>query len=157
MARKLSDQQQAFVDAYLTCFNWRDAARMADYSINSVKYLKQHPGIRAAIREELDNRGLTRDEVLDTLARWFRSDMREAVKVDVDENGKPVAAVDLHAAYASGLIRDATALKQKKGGLVEISMPDKVRVAALVMKAHGIGEGEADAAETEWWKAMDDE
>lgn len=149
----LSQKQQAFLDAYLITWNEREAARRAGYSAKSAYWLRRHPEISRRIREELEKVSITKEEVLKALARLLRSDIGDAIALTKDENGKDVPTVDIARAVESGLITDVQELKMKRGGLVEMKMPDKIRVLTLLARVLGMVEGEASEAEEEWWKA----
>lgn len=79
----MSPQQQAFVEAYLTCWNKTEAARIAGYA---------HPGqqgyrlfknvqIQKAIRQRLTDMAMTADECLVRLADIARGSMAEFVSI----------------------------------------------------------------------------
>ena len=152
----MNKKQQAFLDAYIANgFNQREACRTAGYSTQSGYWLVHRPEIARRVREEYEKLGITKDEVMRSIARLLRSNIADAIELTQDKDGNEIAIVDIKKAVESGLIADVTELKMKRGGLVEMKMADKVRVLNLAMKALGMGEGEVSEAEDEWWSAGD--
>jgi len=77
MAGELREKQRVFVEEYLSCWNASEAARRAGYNGQSNVVgprLLADVRIKAIIRQRLDEKQLTADEVLVRLAEHARAD-----------------------------------------------------------------------------------
>jgi phage terminase small subunit len=96
----LTNKQRVFVEEYLSCWNATEAARRAGFAHPN----KQGPrllvsvGIQAAVRERIQEKAMSADEVLLRLASMARGDMGDFL--DVSSMG---FQIDLNHAKETGL------------------------------------------------------
>lgn len=105
-------KQQAFIDAYLRCFNATDAAVVAGYSPKTATVIGcenlSKPNIRAEIDRRIKERSMSADEVLTRLADIARGDI--AGLMEVSGMG---FSMDMQTAKDKGLTKLIKRVKQK--------------------------------------------
>jgi phage terminase small subunit len=86
MPKGLNAKQQAFVEAYLTCWNETEAARRAGYANpnNNAHRLMVNDGIQAAIQARLVELKMSADEVLTRLAEHARGSLADFLRITGD-------------------------------------------------------------------------
>jgi phage terminase small subunit len=135
MANQLTGKQQAFIDAYLKCYNATEAARKAGYKGNGntlstvgAENLRK-PNIAQEISNRLRASAMSADEVLMRLGEHARSDYKEYLT----ENGK----VDLERLLADDKGHLIKGIKLTKyGNQIEFYGADNA--LALIAKHHGL-------------------
>ena len=82
---KLSNKQEAFIEAYLLCWNATQAGRSAGYSEKSVRAivskLLTKANIQARIQERLTEMKMAADEVLVLLADHARANIKPFIRI----------------------------------------------------------------------------
>jgi len=133
---QLMAQQRKFVDAYLgeAKFNAAKAARAAGYSENHINKtggrVKRHPLVKQAIEEGLDERGLTKFEVLDRLSDHARGEYADFIG---DEG-----TVDLKGLREAGLMHLVKKTSFDRNGNLTVEFHDPQTALVHLGKAHGI-------------------
>lgn len=148
----LNKKQEMFVDNYLLTWNQRAAARHAGYPESAATRVYNTPSVQEEMVRRLNERRITKDEVLDRLARMVRSSLGELISVDGDE-----WKIDIPAAIRSGAIDNVSELKQKKGGLIEIKKVDNLKSLILAAKLLGLEGGELSQDESDWYESIPDD
>jgi hypothetical protein len=144
--RALSTKEQAFVEAYLTCWNATEAARRVKYkNPNKVGPRKLvEVGIQAAIAARLTELHMGADEVLARIAARGRSTIADVVALPITEPPpegtkapyrREQFSLDLVKAQQTGAIHQIKKLKEGKYG-VEIEMYDALPANELIGKRH---------------------
>jgi phage terminase small subunit len=82
-SKKLSLQQQIFVDEYLKCFNGAEAARLAGYSEKTARTIAcanlTKPYIKAIIDARIAESQMSADEALILLAKHARASIADVI------------------------------------------------------------------------------
>ena len=129
---ELTNKQQAFIDAYLTCWNASEAARRAGYSADTAYSIGSEnlrkPEIAEAIKARLAEKAMAADEVLARLGDQARSSMadflsigpRGAVKIDL-KKAKEAGQLHLLHRYSKGKNGIAFELYDAQAALVQIA------------------------------------
>lgn len=89
MAAKLTDKQQAFINAYLTCWNAAKAARIAGYSERTAAQMGVEnltkPYIRETIEARIKQMTMDASEALMRLSEMARADVGDFAGLSADE------------------------------------------------------------------------
>lgn len=142
---KLTQKQQAFVEAYLQSFNATQAAIRAGYSQKTAYSIGSEnlrkPEIKAAVDTRMAELKMGSNEVLLRLAEHARGDMGEFIRVS-PLTGEPV--IDFGKAEMTNKLRlvKRFKVKKKKGEgwdetEIELELYDAQRALELIGKHHG--------------------
>jgi phage terminase small subunit len=151
VARRLTDKQRAFVEAYLETLNGTEAARRANYkgkdaTLSAVAYENlRKPHIRERIDERLAEMAMSANEVLARLTKQADPpDVTEFTKLkelyEYDSDGQRylvglALTLDLDQIQKLGLGKQIKRLKQTSGGL-EIEWYDAQSALIQLGKYH---------------------
>ena len=168
MTKKLTDKQQAFIEAYLTSWNATQAAIDAKYSPKTARVTGPEnlskPAIQEAIQARLTELKMSADEVLTRLTEHARGSLedflqiervayhpRQAVPDPTETDPKAVRWVedpvpverliirlDLEQARDRGTLHLLKKMKWNQWGEPEIEIHDSQAALALLGKAHGL-------------------
>lgn len=158
---KLTQKQQAFVEAYLRCWNATQAALEAGYSRKTARQqgsrLLTNVDVRAAVDARMAELKVGADEALLRLADHARGTMRDFVMVN-PENGEP--AIDFRAASQANKLHlvKRFKVKKKRGDdwsetEVEVELYDAQRALELLGKHHGLF---PNKVEVDWKRELAD-
>lgn len=110
--KKLTRKQEAFIDAYLVCFNGAEAARRAGYSEKTARTIASNLLAAVDISEQIKSRmaevHMSADEALKLTADIARGDIAQLM--DITSMG---GVVDLKTAQERGLTKLIKKIKQK--------------------------------------------
>lgn len=134
----LSHKQQAFVDAYLTCWNASEAARQAAYAKPGQQghRLLKHVEIAAEIERRVADRAMSADEVLIRLAEHARSSIEDFA--DIAEGIPNGLFLNFEKAKAAGKLGLIKKLKYNAQGYPEIELYDAQAALVQIGKALGL-------------------
>ncbi len=129
----LTDKQQAFVNAYVKCWNASEAARRAGYSANTANEQGSRLLANASIRAEIERRKaeltMSADEALTRITEQARAGYADYFTSD--------GAVDLESLIADGKGHLIRKIKPTKDGL-EIEFYDAQTALFTVAKIQGL-------------------
>jgi phage terminase small subunit len=132
----LTDKQQAFINAYLTCWNATKAAIKAGYAESTARSqasrLLANVNISEAIRQRIEEQKISADETLLSLAEIARGDMSDFFSV----YGK-VPVLDFEKAQKNGKLGLIKKLSMKPDG-ISFELYDKQAALNTFAKHHGL-------------------
>lgn len=139
-AKGLTVRQQAFVCAYLQCFNATKAAKQAGYSEDTAhqsgKENIHKPTIAAEIKKRLDIEGITPERIK---VAWseiaFDADMADFEKAV--RSGKTLAALK-EEGYNTQLIKSLTITETQHGGSVKVELYSRTDALDKITKIAGL-------------------
>lgn len=122
--KPLTNQQRAFVEHYLTCWQASEAARRAGYSPKTAAQLGyqllQNPSVSALVRARLDELAMSSAEVLVRMTEHARGSLRPFLRLT---GGGDVAGFDLGDGKPVHLLKRVTRTERTlKDGSVEVSV-----------------------------------
>lgn len=136
---KLTTMQRLWLEAYLRTFNATEAARVAGYKYpnkNGPANL-EHPKLREAIEERLEEAAMSANEVLARLSQQAAGSMADFITVD--EKGG--ARLDLKKALGEGrlgLVKKFVRSEGKYGTSVRIELHDAQAALVQLGRYHGL-------------------
>jgi phage terminase small subunit len=135
-AKKLTNKQRVFIDAYLETFSGAEAARRAGYSQRTARQMGREnlskPYIKAEIDARLEESRMSADEALQALSEIARGDIGEFM--DVSTVGWNISLVDEN--------EDGTYQKKKSTRLIK-------KIKQKVTTIQGGGDDGREIIETE--------
>lgn len=133
----LTDKRQIFVDEYLQCWNASEAARRAGYAHPGAEghRLLKNAEIQAEISRIVEERAMSRDEVLVRLADMARSDMSDFLEF---KEGIKVPYLNLEQARERNRLHLIKKFKYNSDGLPEIELYSSYDALVQIGKAHSL-------------------
>jgi hypothetical protein len=133
----LTDKRQAFVDAYLECWNASEAARVAGYAVprQEGSRLLSNVDIQDEIQRRVNERAMTADEVLLRLAAMARGNIGDFFSI-VPDREFPV--LDMKKAYAAGNFKLIKKIKYSAEGAMEFELYDAQAALVQLGKFHKV-------------------
>lgn len=135
---ELTNKQQAFIDAYLACWNASEAARRAGYSADTAYSIGSEnlrkPEIAAAIKARLAEKAMSADEVLARLGDQARGTMEDFLSI----GPKGKVKIDLAKAARAGKLHLLHRYSKGKGGMVAFELYDAQTALATLAKILGM-------------------
>lgn len=138
MKQELTDKQQAFINAYVQCWNATESARIAGYQgNNNTLGVVGHenlskPKVFAAIEQRMRDNAMAADEVISRLSDQARADMGDFLSVRHN-----YANLDLERAKELGLLRHIKKFKVTKTG-TEVELYSSQVALQTLAKARGL-------------------
>lgn len=143
---KLTHQQRAFVEEYLTCWNATDAAKRAKYSEKTARTQGSHlltlVDITEAIQKRLKEKAMSADEVLERIAIIARGSLQPFVKTTEEDVWPDLTTESAQANF--GLLKKIKP-KRRTGGKpgdewqeseIEIEIHDPLKALELLGRNH---------------------
>jgi phage terminase small subunit len=138
----ISKKQQAFIDAYLQCWNATQAAIEAGYSARTARQqgsrLLSHVDIDAEIQRRIAENAMTANEALARLAAIARGDMGQFVEI----NGRGQPSLQFENADLR-LIKKIKRVEKDGDTTIEFELYDAQAALALLLKRLDIADGTA--------------
>lgn len=159
---KLNQRQAAFIREYVTCFNATQAAINAGYSSKTARQMGSEnlskPYIREEITRLLNERAMSREEVLHRIGEQARGNMGDFVRLEQRVRPKytleaseddeisfkeeaehyELMELDLRAAKDSGSLGLVKKIKFDKDGGVSFELYSSQIALDMLAKAHGL-------------------
>ena len=130
----LNTKRRVFVEEYLRCWNATEAARRAGYAYprRQGHRLLTNVDIQARVKERIQEKAMSADEVLLRLAEQAKGDMADFVNIEVRGG-----ILDFQKAKNLGLTHLIKSVSWSKSG-VRIELYDAQSALSLLGKHHGL-------------------
>src|SRR5687767_14617881 len=146
----LTNKQRVFIDEYLISWNATEAARKAGYSFPNVEGPKNlvKPSIAVEIRQRINEKAMTADEVLTSVAEIGRGDLSRYITRDGEINIQ-LLREDGQGHLLKKYKRTRRIIRQKDGGEIETESTEAELYAAdaahdKLMRYHGLYNDKTD-------------